>query len=209
MVLKDSIHSIKNSTFHFLNSVKLEFHYYVPLICWHVYRQVCLSLMARSEYAAIAKQGQRKLRRDSAEVHEECKSVLVYLMENMQARKINNAGIIAWKDQKCKLHFGVSDTGHWRSRGSNSCQECRKTKCETMEYVDPTPFRSFGYWEIEKSRVETLQHRSPRVTKSGIPKSRNRHINKEFCRPGNNSISESRILGVEVSKHFTTGVLKC
>jgi hypothetical protein len=36
------------------------------------------------------KTGQRKLRRDSAEVHEECKSVLVYLMENRQARKINN-----------------------------------------------------------------------------------------------------------------------
>jgi hypothetical protein len=55
--------------------------------CWHVYRQVCLSLMARSEYAAMEKQGQRKLRRDSAEVHEECKSVLVYLMETRQARK--------------------------------------------------------------------------------------------------------------------------
>jgi hypothetical protein len=63
--------------------------------CWHVYRQVCLSLMARSEYVEMEKHGQRKLRRDSAEVHEECKSVLVYLMENMHARKTNNAGIIA------------------------------------------------------------------------------------------------------------------
>ena len=62
--------------------------------------QVCLSLMARSEYATMAKQGQRKLIRDSAKVHEECKSVLVYLMENRRARKINNAWIIAWKDQK-------------------------------------------------------------------------------------------------------------
>jgi hypothetical protein len=61
--------------------------------------------MARSEYAVMEKQGQRKLRRDSAEVHEECKSVLVYLMENRQARKTNNTGIIAWKDQKRKLHF--------------------------------------------------------------------------------------------------------
>ena len=43
--------------------------------------------MARSEYAAMAKHGQRKLRRESAEVHEECKSVLVYLMANRQARK--------------------------------------------------------------------------------------------------------------------------
>jgi hypothetical protein len=52
------------------------------------------------EYVAMAKQAQCKLRRDSAEVHEECKSVLVYLMENRQARKINNVGIIAWKDHK-------------------------------------------------------------------------------------------------------------
>jgi hypothetical protein len=81
--------------------------------------------MARSEYAAVAKQGQRKRRRDSAEVHEECKSVLVYLMENRQARKISSAGITAWKDQKRKLHFGVSDTGHWRSQGNNSRQACR------------------------------------------------------------------------------------
>jgi hypothetical protein len=41
--------------------------------CWHVYKQVCLSLMARSEYAAMAKQGQCKLRRDSAE----CKCMCV------------------------------------------------------------------------------------------------------------------------------------
>jgi hypothetical protein len=55
--------------------------------------------MAISEYAAMEKQGQHKLRRDSAEVHEEWKSVLVYLMENKQAWKIRSAGIIAWKDQ--------------------------------------------------------------------------------------------------------------
>jgi hypothetical protein len=53
-------------------------------------------------------------------------------------------------------------------------------KCETPEYVDPTPFRIFGYREIEKSRVETLQHRSPGVAKSEILKSRKRHINKSF-----------------------------
>jgi hypothetical protein len=31
-----------------------------------------------------------KTRRDSAEVHAECKSVLVHLMENREARKINS-----------------------------------------------------------------------------------------------------------------------
>jgi hypothetical protein len=34
-----------------------------------------------------------------------------------------------------------------------------------------TPFRSFGYREMEKSRVETLQHRSPEVAKCETPKS--------------------------------------
>jgi hypothetical protein len=72
--------------------------------------------MARSEYAAMEKQGQRKLIRDSAEVHKECKSVLVYLMENRQAKKTSSAGIIAWKDQKRKLHFIVSNTGRLRSQ---------------------------------------------------------------------------------------------
>jgi hypothetical protein len=40
---------------------------------------------------------QRKLmktRRDSAEVHVECKSVVVHLMENKQARKINNNDVM-------------------------------------------------------------------------------------------------------------------
>jgi hypothetical protein len=72
--------------------------------------------MARSEYAAMEKQGQCKLRRESAMVQTECKSVLVHLIENGQARKINNAGIMAWKDQKCKVHFVVSDTGKLRSQ---------------------------------------------------------------------------------------------
>jgi hypothetical protein len=88
--------------------------------CWHIFRQMYLSLMERSEYTVMEKHGQHKLRRDSVEVHEECKSVLIYLMTNRQAKKINNVGIIAWKDHKCKLHFGVLDTRHWRSQGSNS-----------------------------------------------------------------------------------------
>jgi hypothetical protein len=81
--------------------------------------------MTSSKYATMEKQGQHKLRRISAEVHTECKSVLVYLMEIRQARKISNARIIVWKDQKRKLHFRVLDTRHWRSQGSNSRQECQ------------------------------------------------------------------------------------
>ena len=47
-------------------------------------------MMARSEYASMAKQGLRKLMRINAEVHVECKSVLDHLMENRQARKIRD-----------------------------------------------------------------------------------------------------------------------
>jgi hypothetical protein len=39
------------------------------IVCWHVFRQVCLSLMEISEYAAMEKQGQRKLSRISTESH--------------------------------------------------------------------------------------------------------------------------------------------
>jgi hypothetical protein len=72
--------------------------------------------MERSEYVAMEKQGQCKLKSDSAEVHEECKTVLVYLIANKQERKINSVGITAWKDQKRKLHFKVSNTGRLRSQ---------------------------------------------------------------------------------------------
>jgi hypothetical protein len=37
-------------------------------------------------------------------------------MTNRQARKINSARIMAWKDQKRKLHFRVSDTRKLRSQ---------------------------------------------------------------------------------------------
>jgi hypothetical protein len=39
------------------------------------------------------------------------------------------------------------------------------TKCET------TTFRSFGYQELEDSRVKTLHHRSPEVAKCEMLKS--------------------------------------
>jgi hypothetical protein len=117
--------------------------------------------------------------------------------------------MMAWKDQKCKLHFGFLDTkscrsqesrlfitgipklwnakrrnpeigtstktpfrrtGSWRCQG-NSRHEIMK--CET------TPFQSFRYRELEDSRVETLHHRSHEVVKCEMPKSRNRHINKD------------------------------
>jgi hypothetical protein len=103
----------------------------------------------------------------------------------------------------------VSDTGSWRSQESrlfitgvpksrNAKRRNPETGTSTKSFADReiTPFRSFGYRELEESRVETLHHRSPEVAKCETLKSRNRHINKEFRRPRNNSISEFRIPGV-------------
>jgi hypothetical protein len=65
--------------------------------------------MASSKYAAMAKQGQRKLRRISAEVYTECKNVLDHLMVYRKERKIRNKLI--------QIHFRVLDIGKWRCQG--------------------------------------------------------------------------------------------
>jgi hypothetical protein len=116
--------------------------------------------------------------------------------------------MMAWKDQKRKLHFGVSDTGSWRSQESRlfitGVPKLRNVKRRNPETgtSTKTPFQSFadreikgfGYRELEESRVETLHHRSPEVVKCETSKSRNRHINKdsisEFRRPGNQRSKE-------------------
>jgi hypothetical protein len=59
---------------------------------------------------------QRKLRRESAMVHAECKSVFVHLMDKQAGKEDQQRRIMAWKDQKRKLHFGVLDTGKLRSQ---------------------------------------------------------------------------------------------
>jgi hypothetical protein len=109
------------------------------------FQAVCLSLMARSEYAAMEKQGQRKLRRISAEVHAECKSVLDHLMVYRQARKI--------RDKLIQLHFRVSDTRRWRCQGhSRQVPESRNAKRRNprkQETVSDT--RDFGYRELGMS----------------------------------------------------------
>jgi hypothetical protein len=70
----------------------------------------------------------------------------------------------------------------------------RSWSVETLHHKNAkmrkTPFGAgFRYRELEESRVETLHHRSPEVVKCEMPKSQNRHINKD-------SISEFQILGV-------------
>jgi hypothetical protein len=128
-------------------------------------------------------------------VHAECKSVLDHLMVYRQERKI--------RDKLIRLHFGVSDTGRWRCQGnSRQVPESRNAK-----HQNPKSRRQF--WILGVGDVKKSYYRSLGIVKCEMPKSRNRHTNKECRKPGNNSISGSRILGVEVSKHFITGVLKC
>jgi hypothetical protein len=71
-----------------------------------------------------------------------------------------------------------------------------------------TPFWSPEYRELKCRNTSSQECRNAESLKCEMPKSRNRHTNKELRRPGNKSISDSRIPGVEVSKHFTTGVPK-
>jgi hypothetical protein len=117
--------------------------------------------------------------------------------------------MMAWKDQKRKLHLRVLDTGSWRSQESRlfiigflklrnvkrknpeigtstktPFQRTRSWRCQgnsrhEIGKCETTPFQSFGYQELEESRVETLHHRSPKVAKWEMPKSQNRHIKKD------------------------------
>jgi hypothetical protein len=128
---------------------------------------------------------------------------------------------MAWKDQKRKLHFGVSDSGSWRSQESRlfiiGVLKLRNVKCRNPEIGTSrkTPFRIFAdreikgfrFRELEESRVETLHHRSPKVAKCETLKSQNRHINKdsisEFRRPGN-QVSDIGYLPYTSSSQYTT-----
>jgi hypothetical protein len=80
----------------------------------------------------------------------------------------------------------VSDTGNWRSQESRlfiigfpKCRNAKRRKSRNM-HID----RSFGYWELEESRVETLHHRSPEVSKCETPKIPKQAHQPEFQIPG-------------------------
>jgi hypothetical protein len=82
---------------------------------------------------------------------------------------------------------GVSDTGSWRSQESRlfiiGVSKCRNEK--RLKSRNRHINRSFGYRELEESRVKTLHHRSPEVPKCETPK-----IQKQAHQP------EFQILGV-------------
>jgi hypothetical protein len=57
-------------------------------------------------------------------------------------------------------------------------------KCETPKTRNRHIDRRFGYWELEESRVETLQHRSLEVTKCETPKILKQAHQLKFQIPG-------------------------
>jgi hypothetical protein len=106
-------------------------------------------------------------------------------MANRQARKINNAGIMAWKDQKRKLHFGVSDTGRLRS------QESRLFNTGVPKLRNPEPQNPETGTTTGVSDTGRLRSQESRLFNTGNPKSRNAK-----SRNVKDSISEFRIPGV-------------
>jgi hypothetical protein len=121
---------------------------------------------------------------------------------------------------KCqRLHFGVSDTGSWRS------QELRlfitgvtKSRNEKSQNVDLTPFRSSGYQELEVSKhfttgmLKCKKHLLVQVSNTGSSSVETlHHRNTEIpeCRNAKNTFwCRFWIPGVGVSRYFSTGMLK-
>jgi hypothetical protein len=135
--------------------------------------------------------------------------------------------MMAWKDQKRKLHFGVSDTGSWRSQESRlfitGVPKLRNAKRRNPETgtSTKTPFwsfadreiKGFGYRELEESRVETLHHRSPEVANSEILKqAHQQRLHFRVSQTGEikgfryRELEESR---VETLHHRSPEVAKC
>jgi hypothetical protein len=133
-----------------------------------------------------------KTRRDSAEVHAECR-VCVFVIDGKDHDQQHNDDRMARSEakfhfgyQKQRLHFGVSDTGSWRSQESRlfitgvpKCRNVKRRKSRNRHIN-----RSFGYRELEESRVETLHHRSPEVPKCETPKILKQAHQPEFRIPG-------------------------
>jgi hypothetical protein len=122
-----------------------------------------------------------------------------------------------YKIPKAGDSFGYRELGMSRTL-TTGVPDSRNVKRRNPEIGTPTknvadreitPFWGPEYRELKCQNNSSQECRNVESLKHETPKSRNRHTNKELCRPGNNSISESQIPGVEVSKHFITGVPKC
>jgi hypothetical protein len=76
------------------------------------------------------------------------------------------------EDPKTGTSIGVSDTGSWRSQESRlfftRVPKSQNVKCRRSRnrHINQT----FGYQELEESRVKTLLHKSPKIAKCKTPK---------------------------------------
>jgi hypothetical protein len=109
---------------------------------------------------------------------------------------------------RLNLHFGVSDTGSWRSQESRlfitGVPKLRNVKRRNPETgtSTKTPFRSFGDRDMEFG-VSGIATWSVKI-------SHHRNAEMSECRNAKNTFwCRFRIPGVGVSKHFTTGIPKC
>jgi hypothetical protein len=90
--------------------------------------------------------------------------------------------MIAWQDQKRKLHFGVLDTGSWRSQGSNSRQ-----KIDEMQNHDLISISEFQIPGV--GGVKDTHDKNDEIAKC----ERSEHVKdsiSEFHRPGNQRSKE-------------------
>jgi hypothetical protein len=87
-------------------------------------------------------------------------------MENRQARKISSAGIMAWKDQKRKLHFRVS--------GYQALEESRKQLTTRMSKRRNAKRRNtLIRLHFRVSDTRRLRSQESRLFNTGVPKLRN------------------------------------
>jgi hypothetical protein len=99
-----------------------------------------------------------KTRRDSAEVHAECR-VCVFVIDAKDHNQKHNDDHMARSEdkfhfgyQKQRLHFGALDVGSWRSQESRlfitGVPKCRNAKRQKSQNRNIN--RSFGYRELEE-----------------------------------------------------------
>jgi hypothetical protein len=122
---------------------------------------------------------------------------------------------MAWKDQKRKLHFGVSDTGSWRSQESRlfitGVPKLRNAKRRNPETgtSTKTPFQEFRTGKSKVSDTGSWRSQESRLFISGVPKLRN--VKRRNPETGTSTKTPFRSFGyreLEVSRTLTTRMPK-
>jgi hypothetical protein len=123
--------------------------------------------------------------------------------------------MMAWKDQKHKLHFGVLDTGSWRSQESRlfitgvpKLRNAKRQNPKTSTSIK-TPFQSFTDQEIKGFGYQELEESRSRLFISGVLKLRNEK--RRNPKIGTSKKTPFRSFGyreLEVSRTLMTRMLK-